>query len=130
MIAVSREAPDANEIEAIFARLRSEVRTGPPTRFPEDGAEAAGLRTRRQLDRLWQVSADRPFLSRPGTWGRVRGALALPAKFALRKLMRWYVEPVAADQRAFNAAMLRALDEHAAWVRREIERLEREARGE
>jgi hypothetical protein len=74
------------------------------------------------------VSADRPFFSRPGGWGRVRGGILLPAKWALRKLMRWYVEPIAADQRTFNAAVMRALDEQLAWMRAELDRIERQAR--
>jgi hypothetical protein len=32
-------------------------------------------------------------------------------KAVLRKLMRWYVEPVAYDQRSFNAVTLRLIDE-------------------
>jgi DnaJ-domain-containing protein 1 len=29
----------------------------------------------------------------------------------LRRLMRWYVEPMAADQRAFNDAALKLIDD-------------------
>jgi len=29
----------------------------------------------------------------------------------LRKLMRWYVEPLAYDQRSYNAALLRLVDD-------------------
>jgi hypothetical protein len=39
--------------------------------------------------------------------------------------MRWYVEPLAQDQRTFNAAVLRALDDVATWTSAEIARLER-----
>jgi hypothetical protein len=116
------------EIEAIFAQLRTEVRAGPRTVREADDADAAVLHARRQLDKLWAVSTDRPFLSRPGWWGRVRGALLVPAKWVLRKLMRWYVEPLAVDQRAFNAAVMRALDEQVAWMRTELDRLERAGR--
>ena len=38
----------------------------------------------------------------------MRGLLIAPVKRVLRKLMRWYVEPVAAHQRTFNIAMLRS----------------------
>ncbi len=65
---------------------------------------------RREADSLWAVSAERPFLSRPGTLGRARGIVLTPAKSVLRKLMRWYVEPFAAEQRRFNAAVLRLVD--------------------
>nr|MBA3427692.1 hypothetical protein [Actinomycetota bacterium] len=44
---------------------------------------------------------------RPG----VRGKLANPVKAVLRKLMRWYVEPLAYDQRSFNATALRLIDD-------------------
>ena len=76
-------------------------------------ADAGGdgyLSRRREAEALWAVSAERPFLSRAGAWGRARGLVLRPAKRVLRKLMRWYVEPLAADQRRFNAAVLRLAD--------------------
>jgi hypothetical protein len=119
------------EIEAIFAQLRADVRSQPSLdRRDDDGSDQVVFRSRQQLDRLWAVSADRPFLSRPGGLGRAWGALSIPAKWVLRKLMRWYVEPVTTDQRTFNAAVMRALDEQAAWMRAEIARLERRQRSE
>ena len=62
---------------------------------------------RADAERLWPVSADRNLRLRPG----VRGGVGTPAKAVLRKLMRWYVEPVAYDQRSFNAAALRLIDD-------------------
>ena len=112
------------DIEAIFARLRQEVRAGPGRRRSGNEANPIQLRSRRELDRLWAVTAERPFLSRPGRWGRLRALLLLPAKWVLRKLMRWYVEPVATDQRAFNAAVMRTFDEQLEWMRAEFDRLE------
>jgi hypothetical protein len=41
----------------------------------------------------------------------VRGGIGTPAKAVLRKAMRWYVEPLAYDQRSFNAAALRLIDD-------------------
>jgi hypothetical protein len=44
----------------------------------------------------------------------------------LRKAMRWYVEPLAYDQRSFNAAALRLVDDLQAQVdelQRELESL-------
>ena len=41
----------------------------------------------------------------------ILSGLGTPAKAVLRKLMRWYVEPVAYDQRSFNAAALRLIDD-------------------
>ena len=32
-------------------------------------------------------------------------------KLVLRRLMRWYVEPAFADQRAFNNAVLKLIDD-------------------
>ena len=113
------------DIEAIFAELRAEVRAGAGGRPAGNEAAPIRLQSRRELDRLWAVTAERPFLSRPGGWGRVRALLLLPAKWVLRKLMRWYVEPVATDQRAFNAAVMRTFDEQLEWMRAELDRLER-----
>ncbi|MBA2641392.1 MAG: hypothetical protein H0U82_00530 [Actinobacteria bacterium] len=45
-------------------------------------------------------------------------------KAVLRKLMRWYVEPVAYDQRSFNAAALRLVDD----LQEQVDRLEAEVR--
>jgi hypothetical protein len=61
---------------------------------------------RAEAERLWPVSADRSLRLRPG-W---RGGVGTPVKAVLRRLMRWYVEPVAYDQRSFNAALLRLID--------------------
>lgn len=67
----------------------------------------ARLAARAQAERLWPVSADRPLLNRPGA----RGALARPVKQVLRKLLRWYVEPLALDQKGFNDAVLKLVDD-------------------
>lgn len=99
---------DEAELDAIVHRLRQEVRT---TRSEGLDGSPSEFRTRRELDRLWAVTAERPFLYRPGRWGRVRGAVLVPLKAVVRRLTRWYVEPLATDQRAFNAAMLRLTDE-------------------
>jgi hypothetical protein len=114
------EIPGASEeeIAVLIARLRAEVRAGGgPTTSSDGDVSAPPLATRQQAEELWAVSGDRPFLSKPGRWGQVRGALLAPVKLVLRKLMRWYVEPALMDQRTFNAAILRLVDEvqqHAA----------------
>jgi hypothetical protein len=111
-VAAKRPQFDEAELEAIIDRLGKEVQA---TRFQElDGAPRSWpseLPTRRELDRIWAVTAERPYLYRPGAWGRVRGTLLLPLKTLMRRLMRWYVEPLAIDQRAFNAGVLRLADE-------------------
>jgi O-antigen chain-terminating methyltransferase len=99
---------DERDVDAIVARLRDEVEG----RGGENGAAGAPrLLARAEAERLWAVSADRPYLSKPGLAGKARGLALLPLKAVLRRLMRWYVEPLATDQRAFNAAVLRTLDE-------------------
>jgi SAM-dependent methyltransferase len=105
------ESPSAQdaEVEAIVARLRDEVERWDED-LPEDARVDAFERRRREAEALWAVSATRPFLSRPGAWGHARGLALKPAKWFLRKLMHWYVEPLAADQRRFNAAALRLAD--------------------
>lgn len=107
--------PDEAEIAAVFDLLREEVASRPPA--AEKGAysstDAAAPQNfgRTQAERSWAVTAERPFLYKPGLWGHVRGLLLLPLKWVLRKLMRWYVEPALAQQREFNSSVLRAHDE-------------------
>ena len=107
------EAPDnaslsaaAVDVEALLVALRDEVRR---SGADPGGAGAAGDRRalRDEAERLWPVSADRSLRLRPG----VRGGIGTPVKAVLRKLMRWYVEPVAYDQRSFNAVTLRLIDD-------------------
>jgi SAM-dependent methyltransferase len=107
---VSKYAPIAQEadFEAIRARLEAEVERG-DGRLSEDPDYRFSLR-RDEAERLWSVSAERPFLYRAGALGRARGLLLVPAKSFLRKLMRWYVEPLAFDQRRFNASVLKLVD--------------------
>src|SRR2546423_385869 len=114
------EMPDEStaageELETVLARLRDELARGGSADAERNGREGFARR-RDEAERLWSVNAERPFLYRAGTWGRARGLLLVPAKSFLRKLMRWYVEPLAIDQRRFNAAALKlvdALSEHA-----------------
>ena len=64
----------------------------------EPRPSATGRATRRFPSR-WHasavagVTAERPYESLPGTYGRIRGALLVPVKGLLRRFMRWYVEP-------------------------------------
>jgi uncharacterized small protein (DUF1192 family) len=102
--------PSAEEVDvdALFAALKEEIR-----RSGADPGAGGELRegdrhaARAEAERLWPVSADRPLRLRPG----FRGGLGTPVKAVLRKLMRWYVEPLAYDQRSFNAAALRLVDD-------------------
>jgi hypothetical protein len=106
---------DEVDVRALLERLRDEVR--------RSGADPGGGRSdrvaaRADAERLWPVSADRSLRLRPG----VRGGVGTPVKAVLRKLMRWYVEPLAYDQRSFNASVLRLIDDLDERLRRLEER--------
>jgi SAM-dependent methyltransferase len=100
--------PQEVDVAALFARLREEVRHAPGLDV-SNGFNRGIVRTRLRsvAERFWPVTAERPLERRPGP----RGAVLYPVKRVLRKLMRWYVEPFAADQRAFNASALKLVDE-------------------
>jgi SAM-dependent methyltransferase len=100
-----------DEVAVIAARLREELHGGRPSEGSSNGLTGTRLLAREDAERFWSVSADRPFLSKPGVWGAVRGLLLSTPKLVLRRLMRWYVEPAFSAQREFNAAVLRTIDE-------------------
>ena len=87
------------DVAALFERLKAELRAAGPR---DDGVPPAEVRlsVRDQAERLWPVSAERPIVGKGG-----------PLKNVLRRLMRWYVEPAFADQRAFNDAVLKLIDD-------------------
>lgn len=113
------------EIAAIFARLKEEVRRHPAPGVDETRPASPTLAARSQAERAWAVTAERPFERPPTRSGSVQGYLFVPVKRLLRKLMRWYVEPVAADQRSFNLAVLNLVDELAERVESDLNRLDR-----
>ena len=98
----SQAVPSA-EVDPVelFEQLREEIRRGGA------GPEGARATWRAQAERMWPVSAERPLARRPG----LKGAIAYPVKRLLRPLLRWYVEPLAAEQRAFNDAVLKLVDD-------------------
>ena len=104
------------DVDELFRALREEVRRSgaDPGAGSGDGEERRAARA--EAERLWPVSADRSLRLRPG----VRGGLGTPVKAVLRKLMRWYVEPLAYDQRSFNAATLRLIDD----LQEQVDRLQ------
>src|SRR5204863_455829 len=85
------------DVAELFERLREELRRG-TSEGTGTGADVAA--TRALAERFWPVTAEREV---------GRGPKAF-AKRVLRKLMRWYVEPLAADQRMFNDSVLKLLD--------------------
>jgi hypothetical protein len=97
------------DVDRVYEELKRAI-----DRDSRDPATMRGL-----AERFWAVSADKPLQRRPGP----RGWLAYRVKAALRKLMRWYVEPAFAEQRIVNDALLRLVDELA----RRVDELERRA---
>jgi 2-polyprenyl-3-methyl-5-hydroxy-6-metoxy-1,4-benzoquinol methylase len=95
--------PGEVDVAALVERLREELAGG------ADGADAGRgrlLAARHRAERVWAVSADRPLERRPGP----KGLVAHPVKRLLRPFLRWYVEPLAAEQRMFNDSVLKVLD--------------------
>jgi SAM-dependent methyltransferase len=88
---------DDVDVGVLFERLRTELRRGVPAGDAQ-GAELASVRA--LAERFWPVTAERE------AGGGPKGLV----KRFLRKLMRWYVEPMAADQRVFNDSMLKLVD--------------------
>src|SRR6266498_3548823 len=112
-------SPEEIDVAALFDRLREELRRGA---VHEDSRGAEFASTRALAERFWPVTAERP------AGGGPKGAV----KRFLRKLMRWYVEPLAADQRVFNDSVLKLLDalseraDASTAAREQAERLVRE----
>jgi hypothetical protein len=106
------------DVDELFRALREEVRRSGGDPGAYEGGEDDRRAARAEAERLWPVSADRSLRLRPGP----RGAIGIPVKAVLRKLMRWYVEPLAYDQRSFNAASLRLIDD----LQEQVTRLEAE----
>jgi SAM-dependent methyltransferase len=112
-------APDDIDVADLFERLRDELRRGAGA-GDSPGAEFAA--TRALAERFWPVTAEHPVGGGPKGF----------AKRFLRKLMRWYVEPLAADQRLYNNSVLKLVDalseraDAAAALRERSERLLRE----
>jgi SAM-dependent methyltransferase len=90
-------APDDLDVADLFERLRDELRRGAGA---GTGAGAEFAATRALAERFWPVTAERE------AGGGPKGFV----KRFLRKLMRWYVEPLAADQRVFNNSLLKLVD--------------------
>jgi hypothetical protein len=105
-------SPVEVDVEALFERLSEEVRLIRPRGADGASASIARLNARSTAERLWPVSAERP----AGGRGGPVGAAFRPVKAGVRRLVRWYVEPPLADQRGFNDALLRLVDDLAVRV--------------
>jgi SAM-dependent methyltransferase len=90
-------APDDLDVADLFERLREELRRGAGA---GEGAASEFAATRALAERFWPVTAERD------AGGGPKGLV----KRFLRKLMRWYVEPLAADQRVYNSSLLKLVD--------------------
>jgi SAM-dependent methyltransferase len=90
-------APDDLDVADLFERLRDELRRGAGG---GGGAGSEFAATRALAERFWPVTAERE------AGGGPKGLV----KRFLRKFMRWYVEPLAADQRVYNSSLLRLVD--------------------
>jgi SAM-dependent methyltransferase len=102
------------DLDALVARLREELRWG------GNGSSPISIRARARsaAEQFWAVTGERPPHG---------GAAARFLKRAFRKTMRWYVEPLAQQQRSFNDAALKLIDALGEEVDRlSAERTERE----
>jgi SAM-dependent methyltransferase len=92
----------------LFARLKEEIRHAHGVDVShESDRGVVRWRLRSLAERSWIVRFERPLERRPG----LRGAVLYPIKLCLGRLIRWYVEPFAADQRTFNDSALKLADE-------------------
>src|SRR5437867_9404951 len=96
----SRAGPADLDVGALYARLQQEVERS------RGGGRNGRSGLRDIAERYWAVSADRPLERVPGA----KGAVLYRVKKLLRPLLRWYVEPLAFEQRMFNDAALKLID--------------------
>ena len=101
------------DVGAVFERLKREVADGRAGASPDGATRPVHPAARADADRHWHVAVDVPIERRPG----LRGAVVYLVKRVMRKLMSWYVGPFAADQRSFNHALLRLVDDLDARLR-------------
>jgi SAM-dependent methyltransferase len=110
------------DVNALVQALREELAGGGNGSAPDRGRLLAA---RHRAERLWAVTADRPLERRPGP----KGWIAYPVKRLLRPFLRWYVEPLAAEQRMFNDVLLKLVDGLSDRIDRDGAAREEQARG-
>jgi O-antigen chain-terminating methyltransferase len=120
MSAAEREIPpdagtsaDDVDVVALLERLREELRIASTGRAP-NGSSAAAARAAAEAS--WAVTTDRPI--------ERRGTVGYALKRIVRKLIRWYVEPFAAEQRTYNDALLKLVYDLSDRLDRETARRE------
>jgi SAM-dependent methyltransferase len=86
-----------DDVVELYRRLREELGRGASG---DDAGAGDTSATRALAERFWPVTTERDLGGGP------KGLV----KRVLRKFMRWYVEPLAADQRIFNDSALKLLD--------------------
>ena len=111
-------ADAGTDVTALVEKLREELAGGANG---TQGGRSRLLAARHRAERVWAVTAERPLHRRPG----LRGLAAAPVKRLLRPFLRWYVEPLAAEQRVFNDAVLKLID----GVLEQLDRLEQSHEG-
>jgi SAM-dependent methyltransferase len=89
-------AQEQVDVQALLERLRDELRWG-----ANGSSLTLRARARSAAEQFWAVTAERPPHG---------SAPARLLKRTLRKAMRWYVEPLAQQQRSFNDAALKLID--------------------
>jgi hypothetical protein len=122
-----------DDIGALVARLREEVDATLEASLPQENGEGFDrLAARAEADRHWAVGAGEPaapwpgwrsLLGRWGWAGLLKRIVVVPVKVIVRKLIAWYVGPLAAEQRRFNQSTLRLIDELTARTSAQAEEL-------
>jgi SAM-dependent methyltransferase len=95
------------DVVALFEQIQAELRGVAGQEADAEPSATRRAELRLAAERWWSVSAERPIPNRGGPVG----AVIVLVKKVLKRLMRWYVDPLAHDQRTFNDAALKLVDD-------------------
>jgi SAM-dependent methyltransferase len=95
------------DVVALFEQIQAELRGVAGQEADAEPSATRRAELRLAAERWWSVSAERPIPNRGGPVG----AVIVVVKKVLKRLMRWYVDPLAHDQRTFNDAALKLVDD-------------------
>src|SRR3954453_5714395 len=95
------------DVVALFEQIQAGLRGGAGQDAAGEPSATRRAELRLAAERWWSVSAERPIPNRGGPLG----AVIVLVKKVLKRLMRWYVDPLAHDQRTFNDAALKLVDD-------------------